>query len=166
MKTKRAHETAPIPVALRRTGRCASCLRPLPLGADKTIEKMIGRDYFLPKLIRMKFRAIFPVKHPSFYSFGSGRYIVPVIFELYPGHIAEAKIDKIVCWSISDKSIEHDLSEAAAYRSIPAIQEMNTEFIALDIKGSALIAHLSLMVAAISILHATVRASWLKSHFS
>jgi hypothetical protein len=83
----------------------------------------------------------------------------PVIAKLY------SVFDKIVCSSVNDKTVKRDLAEANAYRDIPAIQEMNTEFIALDTKASALIAHLSLMVAAIAILHATVRASWLKLIF-
>ena len=42
-----------------------------------------------------------------------------------------ARLDNIVCPSVDERSIETDLAEAAAYRSTPAIQEMNTEFIAL-----------------------------------
>jgi hypothetical protein len=64
-----------------------------------------------------------------------------------------------------DKSIEKDRAEAAAYRAIPETQEMNTEFIALDTKGSALIAHLSLMVAAIAILHQSVKSPGLRLLF-
>jgi hypothetical protein len=74
-----------------------------------------------------------------------------------------ALADKLFCRSITDDELRRDIDEAAAYRGIPAIQEMDVEFIALDTKAAALISHLSLMIAAISILHASVSVIWLKS---
>lgn len=58
-----------------------------------------------------------------------------------------------------------DVEEAEAYHQTPAIQEMNIEFSSLDTKASALIAHLSLMIAAISILHGSIVQRWLKVVF-
>jgi phage terminase small subunit len=74
-------------------------------------------------------------------------------------------LDAITRVRVDPQSITKDLEEAAAYRVTPAIQEMNTEFIALDTKASALVSHLSLMIAAISILHATTPSMWLKRIF-
>jgi hypothetical protein len=74
-------------------------------------------------------------------------------------------LDKFAGVRVDASSVTNDVAEAAAYRAIPAIQEMNTEFSALDTKASALVSHLSLMIAAISILHSSVAAVWLKIIF-
>jgi hypothetical protein len=88
---------------------------------------------------------------------GEGTMSFKQQFYLFMDKIAGARVDpSIVCKAVK---------EADAYRATPAIQEMNTEFSALDTKASALVSHLSLMIAAISILHSSVTAYWLKILF-
>ena len=74
-------------------------------------------------------------------------------------------LDKIARVQVDAVSIAKDIPDAAAYRETPAIQEMNTEFIALDTKAAALVSHLSLMIAAIFILHSSVSQNVLKTLF-
>lgn len=74
-------------------------------------------------------------------------------------------LDKWIAGRINQKQINHERDEARTYRGIKPIQEMNTEFVALDTKSSALIAHLSLIIAAISVLHSTITIPWLKMVF-
>ena len=74
-------------------------------------------------------------------------------------------LDRVIAADVSRATVALDVSEAGAYNASPAIQEMNTEFTALDTKASALVSHLSIMIAAVSILHASAGGIWLKRVF-
>jgi hypothetical protein len=76
------------------------------------------------------------------------------------------KMDGWLCRTVDEKLVSENLKKAEDHHRSSTIQDMLTAFDALDAKAVALIGHLSLMVAAIAILHATAALNLFRFLFS